>query len=118
MPEPRSAPPCRAVVSGFSRTAALFDAAVLALATFAAFSPALRNEFVSWDDPSVLLDNPNLRDPGVVSWAFSTTFMGHYQPLAWIMWSAVMGQTAARAPAVHAVRLFVHAANGTLFSLV
>ena len=114
MPESRSAPPRRAVVSGFSRTAAITDLVVLALSTLAAFWPVLRNEFVSWDDPSVLLDNPHLGNAGMVRWAFSTTFMGHYQPLAWMVWSAVRTQFGAWAPACHGLSLLVHTANGIL----
>jgi protein O-mannosyl-transferase len=106
MPDPRSARPRRA--------AFLIDAAVLALAALAAFWPVLRNEFVSWDDPSVLVDNAHLTDAGIVSWAVTTTFMGHYQPFAWMVWSFVTAQFGAWAPAFHGLSLLVHAANGIL----
>src|SRR5215813_9023988 len=106
MPESRNAPTRRA--------AALIGAAVLVLAALAAFWPVLDNGFVSWDDPSVLLDNPHLRDKEILSWAFSTTFMGHYQPLAWVMWSFVVSLFGAWAPGFHGLSLLVHAANGLL----
>ncbi|HKB13433.1 MAG TPA: tetratricopeptide repeat protein [Vicinamibacterales bacterium] len=106
MPESRSAPP--------RRFAAVIDAAALTLAVAAAFWPVFHNGFVSWDDPSVLLDNENLRNKEVVSWAFSTTFMGHYQPLAWMAWSAALAQFGASPAAFHALSLLVHAANGLL----
>jgi protein O-mannosyl-transferase len=102
------------VTSGVSRTAAAVDIAVLALAAVAAFWPALHNGFVNFDDPSVLLDNANLRDAGVVTWAFSTTFMGHYQPLAWIAWAIVVAPFGASPAGLHLVSLAVHAANGVL----
>src|SRR5262249_30621121 len=114
MPEPRSAPPRRGVVSGFSRTAGGTDAVVLALASLAAFRPVLHNEFVSWDDPSVLLDNPHLGEAGIVRWAFSTTVMGHYQPLAWTVWSIVKAQFGMWPPAFHGLSLLVHTVNGIL----
>src|SRR5262249_40402327 len=106
MPELRSAPTRRA--------ATLVDAAVLALAALAAFWPVLHNGFVSWDDPSVLVDNPHLRDKEILSWAFSTTFMGHYQPLAWTAWSFVMALFGAWAPGFHGLSLIVHTVNGWL----
>jgi len=106
VPEPRIGRPGR-------RTAAV-DAAVLVLAACAAFWPVLRNGFVSWDDPSVLLDNPHLRDREILSWAFSTTFMGHYQPLAWTTWSLAMASFGAWAPGFHGLSVLVHVANGFL----
>src|SRR6185295_4017254 len=105
MPESRSAP---------RRRVAVIDAAVLALAVMAAFWPVFHNGFVSWDDPGVLLDNTHLRDQDIASWAFSTTFMGHYQPLMWIAWSFVVARFGTWAAAFHAVSLLVHAANGFL----
>ena len=93
---------------------AVVDSAVLVLAAFAAFWPVLRNGFVSWDDPSVLLDNPHLRDTEILSWAFSTTFMGHYQPLAWATWSLVTTSFGAWAPGFHGLSVLVHLANGLL----
>ena len=80
----------------------------------AAFWPVFQNGFVSWDDPSVLVDNTFLRDKEVLSWAFSTTFMGHYQPLVWLVWSSVIARFGAWAAAFHALSLLVHAATGFL----
>src|SRR5215471_15589235 len=89
-----------------------FDLAVLVLATVGSFWPVLHNGFVNWDDPSVLVDNAHLRAPGVLQWAFSTTVMGHYQPLAWIVWSLIVTDTGPSAAAIHGVSVAVHLANG------
>ena len=90
------------------------DAGVLALAALAAFWPALQNGFVNWDDPTVLVGNPHLGSPDVASWAFSTTLIGHYQPIAWLVWSAVKSVAGPSPTGFHALSLTVHAANGIL----
>jgi protein O-mannosyl-transferase len=90
------------------------DAGMLALASLAAFWPALQNGFVNWDDPTVLVDNPHLGSAGVAAWAFSTNLIGHYQPIAWLAWSAVKSMAGLSPAAFHALSLTVHAANGIL----
>lgn len=61
-------------------------AAGVAAVTFLAFSPALRNEFVNWDDRFNFVSNPNYRGLGVdnLRWMFTTFLTGPYQPLSWI----------------------------------
>lgn len=92
----------------------------IALTTVAlvTFGPVLRNEFLNWDDPAVLLDNPHLGLPGAMGWAFSTTYMGHYQPLAWLTWSLLAGIVGLCSPAFHALSLAGHAVNGMLIWLL
>ena len=97
-----------------SSTFATLDCGLLALATTAAFWPILGNQFVNWDDPDVLLRNPQLGSPGVVRWAFSTTLIGHYQPLAWLTWSATKSAFGLSPTAFHGLSLLAHLANGLL----
>src|SRR5438445_584238 len=58
---------------------------VIAFSTFAAFLPALQNQFVSWDDAENFLDNPHYRGLGWthLRWMW-TTHLGHYIPLTWM----------------------------------
>ena len=89
--------------------------AVLALvaATAATFWPVQVNEFVNWDDPDVLVTNPHLRQPlgSLLTWAFTTTHMDHYQPLSWLVFAGLAGGDPAR---VHAVSLALHLLNVAL----
>ena len=59
----------------------------LVLIVIAAFIPALDNGFVNWDDDKNFLDNPFYRGLGgaQVKWAWSTFWLGVYQPLAWLL---------------------------------
>ncbi|MFA6004300.1 MAG: hypothetical protein WC881_09555, partial [Elusimicrobiota bacterium] len=55
-------------------------------AAFLAFLPALRNGFVSWDDPDTILRNEHFRGLAWsnLRWMFTSTQMGNYQPLSWL----------------------------------
>src|SRR4029077_19486549 len=94
-----------------ARGAQAVHIAGLALVTLAAFAPVLRNGFVNWDDPSVLLNNPRLAAPAIFAWAFTTMLIGHYQPLAWLVWSAVKSMFGLTAVAFHGLSLLGHLAN-------
>ncbi len=58
---------------------------LIALVTFAAFLPALHNQFVNWDDPRNFIENPHYRGLGwtQLHWMW-TTYLGHYIPLTWM----------------------------------
>ena len=49
--------------------------ALLVGASLLAFWPVIGNDFVNWDDPTVIVQNPQLTAPTVVRWAFSTTLI-------------------------------------------
>lgn len=67
------------------RRTALLATAIFVL-VFAVFSRCLQNDFVDWDDPGMLLENPQYRGlgPAHLRWMFTTFHMGHYQPLSWV----------------------------------
>lgn len=58
--------------------------------TLLAFLPSLGGEFLQWDDPQTVTQNPAVQGLGwdQVRWAFSTFYMGHYQPLTWLSYAA------------------------------
>ncbi len=64
--------------------------AVIAAATFVAFSPGLHNEFLYWDDDLNVINNPHFRGlwPANLRWMFYTTHTGPYQPLSWVTLAA------------------------------
>ncbi len=59
----------------------------LVLVVIYAFSPALNNGFVDWDDQQNFFANPYFRglDVAQVKWAWTTFWFGAYQPLAWLL---------------------------------
>jgi len=84
----------------------------ITVATAWAYSRVLQNGFVNWDDPTVLLQNEHLGQPAVVSWAFSTGLIGHYQPLAWLAWSTLKSLFGLSPAAFHGLSFLLHVATG------
>jgi len=64
----------------------IVSACGLFLVVLAVFWPALRGEFVDWDDKDNFLENPHFRGLSATNlrWMFTTFHMGHYQPLSWV----------------------------------
>ncbi|HEU4343969.1 MAG TPA: tetratricopeptide repeat protein [Candidatus Binatia bacterium] len=93
---------------------------IVALATSAAFFPALGNEFVRWDDDKNLLDNPHYRGLGwsQLRWMFSTFLMGHYQPLSWVTFGFDYLLWGMNPFGYHLTNLILHAANAVLFYFI
>ena len=84
--------------------------AVMAAAVAWTYYPATGFAFLNWDDQSVILQNPSLGFPGVARWAFTTTYMEHYQPLSWLAWAAVRSAFGSSARAFHTANIAAHAA--------
>jgi len=87
--------------------------------SLAAFAPALRAGFVSWDDPLTVTDNYAIRGFTAenLHWMATTSHAGHYQPLSWLSLAldhAVYGLSAPDFPEArgfHATNLLLHAAG-------
>src|SRR3954471_12554831 len=74
------------------------------------YLPVAGFAFLNWDDQSVILRNPSLGFPGVAKWAFTTTYMEHYQSLSWLSWAAIKAGVGLDASAFHAVNIVAHGA--------
>jgi len=59
---------------------------LVACLTVACFLPALRADFVLWDDDLNITGNRRYRglSAGHLRWMFTTLLGGHYQPLSWV----------------------------------
>ena len=73
------------------------------------YFPAAGFAFLNWDDQSVILRNPSLGFPGVPRWAWTTTYMEHYQPLSWLTWAAIKAGFGPDASAFHVANIAAHA---------
>src|SRR5438128_10136613 len=92
---------------------------VIAFSTFAAFLPALQNQFVSWDDAENFLDNPHYRGLGWthLRWMW-TTHLGHYIPLTWMTLGLDYLLWGLNPVGYHLTNLLLHAANAVVFFFV
>ena len=92
----------------------------VALITFIAFAPALRNGFVSWDDEKNFLDNPHYRGLGVdqLTWMWTTFHMGHYVPLTWMTLGLDYLLWGMDPRGYHLTSLLIHSGNAVVLFLV
>ncbi len=89
----------------------------LALIVSYAFIPCLNNGFVtSWDDDQNFLDNPYFRGLGAaqVKWAWSTMWVGVYQPLEWMLFEAQYVFCQLDPRGYHLTSLLLHVANAVV----
>jgi hypothetical protein len=91
-----------------------------AILAFVAFLPALRAGFVNWDDEAGFLTNTAYRGLGwtEIRWAFTTTLLGHWSPLAWITWSVNYVTGGLEPWGYHLGNLLLHAGNVVLVWLL
>src|SRR5437870_1899127 len=89
---------------------------LIALVTFAAFLPALQNQFVNWDDHENFRDNPHYRG---LAWSqlrwMWTTHRGHYIPLTWMTLGLDYLLWGMNPLGYHLTSLLLHAANAVVF---
>src|SRR5437867_5956022 len=92
---------------------------LIALVTFIAFLPTLRNQFVDWDDFKNFLDNPYYRGLAwtQLTWMW-TTHMGHYIPLTWMTFGLDYLLCGMNPRGYHLTTLLLHAANAVVFFFI
>src|SRR6059036_2995739 len=92
---------------------------LIALVTFIAFLPTLRNQFVDWDDFKNFLDNPYYRGLAwtQLRWMW-TTHLGHYIPLTWMTFGLDYLLWGMNPLGYHLTNLLLHSANGVVFFFV
>src|SRR5436309_458104 len=92
---------------------------LIALVTFIAFLPTLRNQFVDWDDFKNFLDNPYYRGLAwtQLRWMW-TTHLGHYIPLTWMTLGLDYLLWGMNPVGYHLTNLLLHAANAVVFFFV
>jgi tetratricopeptide (TPR) repeat protein len=90
------------VIARFSALAAIVTAVAWT------YFPAAGFPFLNWDDQAAILRNPSLGFPDVVTWAWTTTYMQHYQPLSWLTWAALERGFGLNPTAFHAANIAAH----------
>ncbi|MBI4576043.1 MAG: tetratricopeptide repeat protein [Planctomycetes bacterium] len=96
-------------------------ALVLALATAAAYWPALANGFVAYDDDVYVTANAEVQaGPGAetLRWAFSAFRGGNWHPLTWISHALDCRLHGQEPRGHHLTSVLLHAANAGLFLLL
>lgn len=110
--------PSHAVHPGPWRPGAPFWIAAIAMVAlvFLSFGPALWADFVTFDDPQLITENPAYRGLGRehLAWMFTTTLMGHYQPLTWVSYAIDYTIAGMEPRQYHLTNILLHAASSVL----
>jgi protein O-mannosyl-transferase len=96
---------------------ALLIGVLLAAVTLAAYWPVFQNDFVSYDDPSYVTENPfvlrGMRWANVV-WAFQNPYAGNWHPLTWLSHALDVHLYGVKPTWHHLTGLLFHTANALL----
>ena len=94
-------------------------AVFVGLLTFAIYLPALRNQFVNWDDDLYLLDNPCITHlgPEFWRWAFFTFYGSNWHPVTWISHALDYAVWGWNPLGHHLTSIILHAINTSLVVL-
>ena len=95
-------------------------AVIICLLSVSVYLPALENNFVNWDDPNYVYDNPHMKDPDIdfVSWAFSTSRTGYWHPLTWLSLSVDHAVWKLNPVGYHLTSVLLHGLNTLLVVLL
>ncbi len=98
-----------------------FVSLFLALLVVAVYAQVANFDFVNFDDPRYVTENPNVKAGltanGVV-WAFSAIYAGNWHPLTWLSHMTDVQLFGLNAGAHHSVNLVLHMANTALLFLL
>jgi protein O-mannosyl-transferase len=93
---------------------------LLAAAVLATFSPVLRDNFVGYDDPDYVTNNPHVASglsAANVAWAFASAHASNWHPLTWISHSLDCTLYGLNPAGHHLTSLILHIANTILLFL-
>lgn len=96
-------------------------AVLLAAATLAVYCPVVGHDFVVYDDPVYVFENPHVRDGLTwdgLCWAFTTDHAANWHPATWISHMIDCQLFGLRPGWHHLVGVLLHAANSVLLYLV
>ncbi|MDO8446221.1 MAG: tetratricopeptide repeat protein [Deltaproteobacteria bacterium] len=86
---------------------------LIALVTFITYLPALNNDFVNWDDPTYVYENPHLQllNLDFIEWAFSSVYFSNWHPLTMISYALDYSIWGLNPFGYHLTNIFFHACN-------
>ncbi len=94
--------------------------ASVVVGTFLAFTPALQNQFVDWDDVDNFTDNPSYRGLGwtQLRWMWTSALLGHYVPVTWMSLGTDYLVWGMDPVGYHLTSVLLHCAGAAVLALV
>jgi len=102
-----------------NRRVKYYPAIIIALITLAVYLPALRNDFVIWDDDGFILNNYHIRSLNwaFFKWAFTDTSLDFWRPVTWIADAVDYAVWGLNPVGYHLTNILLHAAD-TFFAVI
>ncbi|MBI5362754.1 MAG: hypothetical protein HZA53_06215, partial [Planctomycetes bacterium] len=99
--------------AGSRRRSTIAHLALIVVAAWLTFAPALDAEFLDWDDGDLLVKNLAYRGFSFehLRWMFTTTLLGPYQPLSWLSYALDHALGGMDARVYHRTNLLLHCAG-------
>lgn len=94
---------------------------LLACATVSLYAPAIKNDFIDFDDDRYVTENPHVQTGltfSGVKWAFTTTHAFNYHPLVWLSHMLDCQIFGLNPAGHHLTSILFHAANTVLLFLI
>jgi tetratricopeptide (TPR) repeat protein len=117
-----NAPPAAGTAARITRPRYLALAAVLmALVTFAIYARTVRFDFVSFDDPLYLEQNPQMKlglSPAGIAWALGGVHLCNWHPLTTLSYLGEYQLGGFRPSVYHLNNVLLHVANGVLLLVI
>jgi len=87
---------------------------------FVTFLPALKADFVNWDDYDNVVNNPGVHGLGraQLEWMWTGTVLGHWIPVTWMSFGLNYALSGLDPRGYHLLNLLLHAATATLFFFI
>lgn len=104
----------------YGKHAAAIAAVISAFVCLALYLRALGCDFVNFDDPYYVIDNPGIRilDPQFIREAFTTSYLGWWMPLTWISFAIDYHFWGVAPVGYHLTNILLHAVNTGLVVLI
>lgn len=99
--------------TSLSKNYVLLAALSVAILTFAVYLPSLNNDFVNWDDPTYVYENPYIRSLNLefFAWALSSPYFSNWHPLTMISYALDYAVWGLNPFGYHLTNVVFHTAN-------
>ncbi len=102
------------------RRGVLLAAVGVGVVSTGVFLPIVRHGFINWDDQAYFVQNTAFRGLrwSNVAWFFTTTYMGHYQPINWLSYALDYSIGGLNPGRFHLTQAILHGVVALIFFLV
>src|ERR1035438_920996 len=115
------APSSNVLLERFKRGLPIFTGILLFIVVGCVFLPALRNDFVQWDDDGAIYQNPHLKGLNMetLRWMFADLrYVWRYAPMFWLTREIIYDIQGLAPFGYHLVSLVVHSLNAVWLFLL